>query len=69
MSLAISGQTLHVYDVEHFLNPLKKKSMKKLARRWRRTRGDDDEDDDKLVLPTFDDIDSRPIDTQGSSSY
>lgn len=43
--------------------------MKKLARRWRRTRGDgEDDDDDKLVLPTFDDIDSRPIDTQGSSS-
>ena len=43
--------------------------MKKLARRWRRTRGDDEDDDDKLALPTFDDIDSRPIDTQGSSSY
>lgn len=44
--------------------------MEKLARRWRRTRRDDeDEDDDKLVLPTFEDIDSRPIDTQGSSYY
>ncbi|KAF3590943.1 hypothetical protein DY000_02027352 [Brassica cretica] len=43
--------------------------MKKLARRWRRTRGDDDEDDDKLVLPTFDDIDSRPIDTQEQEEY
>ncbi|CAG7884431.1 unnamed protein product [Brassica rapa] len=44
--------------------------MKKLARRWRRTRRDDEEeDDDKLVLPTFDDIDSRPIDTQEQEEY
>jgi len=37
--------------------------MKKLARKWRRTRRD--EDDDKFVLPTSEDVDSRPIDTQG----
>ncbi|KAJ4872982.1 Uncharacterized protein Rs2_13420 [Raphanus sativus] len=44
--------------------------MEKLARRWRRTRRDDeDEDDDKLVLPTFEDIDSRPIDTQEQEEY
>ncbi|CAB79479.1 putative protein [Arabidopsis thaliana] len=41
--------------------------MKKLARKWRRTRRD--EDDDKFVLPTSEDVDSRPIDTQEQEEY
>ncbi|XP_024004694.1 uncharacterized protein LOC18029299 isoform X3 [Eutrema salsugineum] len=41
--------------------------MKKLARTWRRTRRGDE--DDKFVLPTSDDIDSRPIDTQEQEEY